>query len=63
MPGDTAQERERQAWFTYAALVGAVVLARALDPADASRAVLDAVALGLLGQHGSPDGGVASVRK
>ena len=63
MPGDTAQERERQAWFTYAALVGAVVLARALKDEDASRAVLDAVALGLLGQHGSPDGALASVRK
>jgi len=63
MPGDTAQERERQAWFTYAALVGAVVLARALDDAAASGAVLDAVALGLLAQHESPDGGLASVRK
>ena len=63
MPGDTAQERERQAWLTYAALVGAVVLARALKDEDASRAVLDAVALGLLGQQGSPDGALASVRK
>ena len=44
-------------------LVGAVVLARALKDEDASRAVLDAVALGLLGQQGSPDGALASVRK
>ena len=64
MPGATAEERERQAWFTYATLVGAVVLARALDDPRQSKAVLEAVAAGLLeGDRESPIGEIANVRK
>lgn len=63
MPGDTAKDRERQALFAYAALVGAVVLARALDDPPQSKAVLDAVAEGLLEGRERPAGEVASSRK
>ena len=63
MPGDTAQERERQAWFTYAALVGAVVLSRALGDGGPSKAVLESVAEELLEGRGGSDGQVASARK
>jgi TetR/AcrR family transcriptional repressor of nem operon len=63
MPGATAAQRERQAWFAYAALVGAVVLARALDDPAQSKAVLDAVADGVLEGCDRPAGEFASARK
>jgi TetR/AcrR family transcriptional repressor of nem operon len=64
MSGATAEERERQAWFTYATLVGAVVLARALDDSRLSKAVLEAVAEGLLeGHRERPAAEIAKARK
>jgi TetR/AcrR family transcriptional repressor of nem operon len=63
MPGATAEERERQGWSTYAALVGAVVLARALNDPGQSKAVLEAVAEGLLKDRGRLTTQSANVRK
>ena len=63
MPGDTPERRTREAWFAYAALVGGIVLARALDGPARARQVLDAVADGVLDALRRPEGEVASDRK
>jgi TetR/AcrR family transcriptional repressor of nem operon len=63
MPGDTPERRTREAGFAYAALVGGIVLARALDGPARAQQVLDAVADGVLDALHRPEAEVASDRK
>jgi TetR/AcrR family transcriptional repressor of nem operon len=51
-PGKSKRARRRQALSDFAAMVGAVIIARAVDDAELSKDVLDAVAFSLSGPHG-----------
>jgi TetR/AcrR family transcriptional repressor of nem operon len=51
VPGKSKSARRRQALTDFAAMVGAVTIARAVDDSALSKDVLDAVASSLLGQR------------
>lgn len=50
-PGRTAQERRKAAIATFASLVGALVIARAIDDAETSEEVLGAVSAAIAAQQ------------
>jgi len=52
MPGRTAAEKRRKAMATLAEMVGAVVLARAVDDADLSKDILEATSKDLVSNSG-----------
>lgn len=52
MPGRSAAERRRKAIATLAEMIGAIVLARAVDDADLSRGILEATAKDLMADRG-----------
>lgn len=52
MPGRSAAERRRKAMATLAQMVGAIVLARAVDDADLSKDVLEANSKDLVAERG-----------
>jgi len=52
MTGRSAAEKRRKAMATLAEMVGAIVLARAVDDADLSRGILEAAAKDLMADRG-----------
>ena len=52
MPGDSTAEKRRKAMATLAEMVGAIVLARAVDDADLSKGILEAIASDLMADRG-----------
>jgi len=52
MPGGSAAEKRRKAMATIAEMVGAIVLARAVDDADLSKGILEATARDLMADRG-----------
>jgi TetR/AcrR family transcriptional repressor of nem operon len=52
MPGGSTAEKRRKAMATLAEMVGAIVLARAVDDADLSKGILEAIASDLMADRG-----------
>jgi TetR/AcrR family transcriptional repressor of nem operon len=52
MPGGSTAEKRRKAMATLAEMVGAIILARAVDDADLSKGILEAIASDLMADRG-----------
>jgi TetR/AcrR family transcriptional repressor of nem operon len=61
VPGKSKAAKRQKALATYAGLVGAVVLARAVDDPELSREILQAVSTSIPGQARRPGGSAHSV--
>jgi TetR/AcrR family transcriptional repressor of nem operon len=61
IPGKSKAAKRQKALATYAGLVGAVVLSRAVDDPELSREILQAVSISIPGQARRPSGSAHSV--